>query len=114
MRWNDSFAPPVYAHIAGPLVRWHWTDREQFADWHMGQHDGECPKDSSHLMVWHDCSKILGPESVAPGERFGWVASGVAAHTVTQIEPLTLVASVYWPDCCGLHGFITDGVWVGA
>lgn len=63
------------------------------------------------LMVWHDCGFVLGPESVAPGMRFGWRPSGVRAHTLVQVDPLTITASVYWPDCCGLHGFITDDVW---
>jgi len=66
-------------------------------------------RDRPCLWVWHDCDLILGPESIAPGARFGWRPSGVAAHTLVQVEPLTITASVYWPDCCGKHGFITNG-----
>lgn len=77
-----------------------------------------CGEDHEHtimcLWIWHDCSLILGPETVAPGERFGWRPSGVGLHTLVQRDPLTLTASLYWPDCCGLHGFITDGKWVPA
>lgn len=61
------------------------------------------------LWVWHDCTQILGPDSVDPGARFGWRPTGVQAHTLVQVEPLTITASVYWPDCCGKHGFITNG-----
>lgn len=66
------------------------------------------------LWVWHDCDQTLGAETVAPGQRFGWRPAGVSAHTLISIEPLHLEASVYWPDCCGMHGFIRDGRWVSA
>lgn len=64
------------------------------------------------LWVWHDCGLILGPTSEAPGETFGWRPAGVGAHTLVQADPLTITASVYWPDCCGMHGFITEGQYV--
>jgi hypothetical protein len=73
-----------------------------------------CPQDSNHLWVWHDCRYVLPADSVAPGEFYGWRASGVSLHTVITPTPLTLVASLYWPDCCGLHGFITEGAWISA
>lgn len=84
---------------------------------------GRCafePSDPHHVhtidcvWVWHDCTVALGPESVAPGAAFGWRPTGVGAHTLVQLLPLTLTASVYWPDCCGLHGFITEGRWSDA
>lgn len=98
---------------AGPLVRYEWTFGDHWYHVDLG-HTEPCLADSAHLLVWHDCAKILGPGTVAPGERHGWRPAGVGLHTVTQVEPLTLVASLYWPDCCGLHGWITDGVWVSA
>ncbi|TDW31011.1 hypothetical protein EDD25_2799 [Cryobacterium psychrophilum] len=70
------------------------------------QHAIEC------LYIWHDCQQILGPDTVAPGETFGWRPAGVRAHTLVQADPLTITASVIWPACCGRHGFITDGRWV--
>ena len=77
-----------------------------------------CGLDHTHsiecLYIWHDCGQILGPTTVAPGERFGWRPAGVRLHTLVQQAPLTITASVYWPDCCGLHGFIIDGVWIPA
>lgn len=104
--WRDAIE-------AGPLVRYEWTLDEHWYHRDLG-HQGDCPHDSAHLLVWHDCALVLGPDSVAPGERFGWRPSGVGLHTVTRVEPLTLVASLYWPDCCGLHGWITDGRWIDA
>lgn len=61
------------------------------------------------LWVWHNCQQRLGADTVAPGDTFGWRPSGVSAHTLVSIDPLTITASVYWPECCGMHGFITDG-----
>jgi hypothetical protein len=40
-----------------------------------------------------------------------WAPAGVGAHTLVQKEPFTISPSVYWPYCCGMHGFITDGVY---
>jgi len=75
----------------------------------------KCGEDHPHnigcLWVWHDCTLILGPESVAPGARFGWRPSGVEAHDFVQEFPLTISPSLLWPLCCNRHGFITDGVW---
>ena len=66
-------------------------------------------QDSSYdngVILWHDC-EVQG----------GWVASSHPNHTRHDeprcLDKLTLRASVIWPDCCGMHGFITDGVWVG-
>ncbi|MDQ7877357.1 hypothetical protein Q9R08_05135 [Microbacterium sp. QXD-8] len=66
------------------------------------------------LFVWHDCDEVLGEGTVAPGCRWGWRPTGVGAHTLVSLLPLTLTASLFWPDCCGLHGFITNGVWTDA
>jgi len=104
--WDDAIE-------VGPLVRYEWTLGDHWYHRCL-EHVGECPKDSAHLLVWHDCAKVFGEGTETPGERFGWRAAGVGMHTVTQVEPLTLVASLYWPDCCGLHGWITDGRWINA
>jgi hypothetical protein len=63
------------------------------------------------LWIWHKCIQVLSERSEAPGEEFGWRPSGVGAHTLVQAFPLTITASVYWPACCGMHGFITNGVY---
>ena len=67
------------------------------------EHD-ECLKDSNHLLHWHVCPKVDN----------AWDAGGMRLHTVVQVEPLTVTASVFCSDCCGLHGWITDGKWVAA
>lgn len=72
------------------------TDKEH-------EHTLEC------IWVWHYCTEKLGPTSVAPSSNFGWRPSGVEAHTLEQLEPITLSPSVYWPECCEKHGFITQG-----
>lgn len=102
---------PTDAWVAlGPLVTYEWVTP---AHWFHRDHGGPCERDIRHLLVWHDCALILGPDSVAPGARYGWAPAGVGEHTLVQAEPLTITASVYWPRCCGLHGWITDGAWVG-
>lgn len=49
-----------------------------------------------------------------------WLTAAAALHTVTQLDPLTLVPSLGFTDCapwapgaCGLHGWVVDGRWVG-
>ena len=34
-------------------------------------------------------------------------------HSITELEPLTVTPSILCGEC-GLHGFITNGKWVGA
>lgn len=96
--------PPTDAVMVSDDVAYTWTCDEPPG--HV--HDIGC------LWVWHDCAQVLGPTSVDPGARFGWRPSGVGAHTLVQTDPLTITASVYWPDCCGMHGFITNGQWIRA
>lgn len=85
-------------------------------EWRCATDTGEVPAGHAHtiecLWVWHDCATPLSETSVAPGEPFGWRPTGVGAHTLVAESPLTLTASLWWPDCCGLHGFITDGAWI--
>lgn len=108
-------------------------------DWHGSPHDlltldgtdkvaytwDRCmadPSDKEHvhaidcLWVWHDCPartddrRLLG--AVPAGDRRGWTPSGVLAHTLVEVDPLHLEASLHLTDCCGMHGFIRDGAWV--
>lgn len=103
---------PKFATALSVDVVYSWTCFDPEGDNDQGLPPSDHVHDITCLWVWHDCGQILGPDSVAPGERFGWRPSGVAAHTLVQIDPLTITASVYWPDCCGMHGFITDGRYV--
>lgn len=71
------------------------------------------------LIVWHHCEHPLWRGDPSRNQSLvdiydGWHATGVGAHTLVQVDPVTITASVYWPDCCGLHGFITNGAWIPA
>lgn len=92
--------PPGTTRL-GPLVAWGWMEH---------------PDGSHHVYVWHWCDHHLWagrthfdahPEEYPPR----WSPAGVGAHTLVSTDPLHLEPSVYWPDCCGLHGFVRNGVW---
>lgn len=79
----------------------------------------EDPRDPAELIVWHFCDHHLWAATDERmielyGARAFWVPATVGAHTLVSREPLHLEPSVYWPGCCGLHGFIRDGRWVDA
>lgn len=70
------------------------------------------------LLVWHWCDHHLwagrpGYDRDPDGYRM-WTPGAVGAHTLVSLDPLHLEPSVYWPDCCGLHGWIRGGVWSDA
>lgn len=67
------------------------------------EHTKEC------IWVWHFCTLVLGPTSVSPGSTFGWRPGGIEAHTLESLDPLSISPSVFWPGCCGKHGFIQMG-----
>jgi hypothetical protein len=108
MSFPDIASPEVLPEgfiRLGPLVAWQ-------RDAHYWAHS---------ICVWHWCDKSGWR---AKGAREGWtpvedamypewLPSGCEAHTLVSTEPLHLEPSIYWPDCCGLHGFIRDGAWVG-
>lgn len=48
---------------------------------------------------WHWCTS---------GGR--WVGQGTSDHTLVSREPLHLEPSLLW-NCCGLHGFLREGIW---
>ena len=61
------------------------------------------------VRIAHNC-KLLGRDArlrCAPALMIG------QGHTVVTRDPLTIVASILCSDC-GLHGFVTNGVWVPA
>ena len=63
-------------------------------------------------MFWHRCAALAG----VPEDRTvhgPWVAAGTSAHTLVCREPLHLEPSLLW-QCCGLHGFVRNGVWIPA
>lgn len=65
------------------------------------------------LWVWHDCSLALDEHRRENPKRTedygGWTPTGVAAHDLISSAPLHIEASIFWPSCCGMHGFIRDG-----
>lgn len=59
-------------------------------------------------MVEHACREV-GPGEVmtcAPSLQLD------GGHQVTSTDPLTVTPSILCPDC-GLHGYVTEGHWVG-
>ena len=69
------------------------------------------------LWVWHDCTQeIADPnrQMIRADDYQGWSPTGVGAHDLISADPLHIEASVYWPACCGMHGWIRDGQWIDA
>lgn len=64
------------------------------------------------VLFVHDCLALCGDGEtrLLPQRSF---ALALPPWAVTSAEPLTLVPSI---DCgaCSVHGFITNGAWVGA
>ena len=104
-----------------------WTDPERPPAWGEGltdhggvwstwlrNNDGS-EQDRPHIWHWCDHSvwiaraKTEGRELVDVEPR--WGIAGTGAHDMPSRDPLTLSPSLYLPDCCGLHGFLTDGRW---
>lgn len=105
------------------LIKWAFMDRETEVEmlgdkvaysWTCDllidhEHTIEC------LWVWHDCDLNLNPVPIHWTHRYkGWQPTGVAAHDLISVDPLHIEASVYWPACCGMHGWIRDGKWIDA
>lgn len=59
---------------------------------------------ASNVWVWH----WHRPPNGQP-ERWELAACGL--HTVVQVEPLTLTASLACYDGCPSHGFLENGQW---
>jgi hypothetical protein len=55
---------------------------------------------AADTIVWHWCPT-----------RGWWDGAPIPLHTIVSREPLTIAASLFRPDCCGWHGFITNGEW---
>lgn len=61
--------------------------------------------DGAHVHVSHRCTRPLGwppVEATLPIGDDGW--------TTVTAEPLTVTPSIHCTEC-GLHGYITAGVW---
>ena len=77
------------------------------------QPDGPYP-----ITIWHWCDHRLwaGRDhyDAHRDEYVRWQPASASAHAIISTDPLHLEPSVYWPDCCGMHGFIRAGVWTDA
>ncbi len=61
---------------------------------------------AKNIIVWHWHTPTVEGWS----ER--WIGSHCGNHTVVQVEPLTLTASLACGDGgCTWHGFLENGVW---
>jgi len=113
---REDPAPPPGMVIAGSRVAYQWVDGEPAE-----RHRGTAPVGRS-LLVWHWCDRSVWrakaiAEGRVPVEEYltpEWCPSGAGAHDLLAAEPLHLEPSVYWPTCCGLHGWIRDGRWTDA
>jgi hypothetical protein len=79
--------------------------------WAWGTDTGE------RLLIWHWCTRALwlaDPTRIPEHCTQQWSAAGVEAHTLVSREPLHLEPSLFWSDCCGMHGFVREGTWVSA
>jgi len=57
------------------------------------------------VRIQHRCDR--GPRGALIAAPALQLSGG---HSIAQAEPLTVTPSILCKDC-GLHGFITDGVW---
>jgi len=101
---------------AGPdVVEPHWTRVGPLVACETGVE----PYGHGGLLIWHWCDHHLWagrPHFDAHPDEYParWVPAGAGAHDLVSLHPLHLEPSVYWPGCCGLHGFIRNGVWTDA
>lgn len=102
MSWQNKLPKAAHMLKGTTKVAYSWVCHEEH------EHEITC------LWIWHDCAMILGEGTVAPGEAYGWRPTGVRTHTWVSAEPVHIEPSVYWPECCGLHGFVRDGEWISA
>jgi hypothetical protein len=58
---------------------------------------------ASNVWVWHWHRPV--------GKEPRWHIAACGLHTVTSVDPLSLVNSLACEDGCPSHGFLTDGIW---
>ena len=103
--WWSFLERDAEVEMLGEKVAYSWTCEPEEGH----QHAIEC------LWVWHNCDLNLNPVDKHWTSLYtGWKPSGVGAHDLISVDPLHIEASVYWPACCGIHGWIRDGKWTDA
>lgn len=104
---TDPATAPRGARLAGPRVAWGIGDSSR----------GPVP------LVWHWCDySVWRARTEADPETYlaeyipepHWSPAGVGAHDLVRLDPLHLEPSLFWPSCCGLHGFLREGRWTDA
>lgn len=102
-KWDDPTRPPWDGAVDLGGGVW--------AVW--GAHHGaRGSSDLDHLLIWHWCTESRWVAEGRPHAEPHWVLAGAETHTLVSRDPLHLEPSLYWPDCCGKHGFIREGRWV--
>lgn len=87
------------------------SDRIAYSWGRFASQPEDAPLTIRNLLLWHDCTQSVGK---ADADRPGWAPWGAGLHTLVAVEPLHIEASVFYPACCGMHGFIRAGRWVPA
>lgn len=102
--WWSFFEREQEVYKLSEDVAYSWTCLERDDPNHT--HVIEC------LWIWHNCDLNLKPVNPHWTSLYvGWKPTGVGLHDLISAEPLHIEASVYWPECCGMHGFIRNGVY---
>lgn len=102
-----------FDHDRGPMPGALRLSDDLYATWSLN---------NDRPTLWHWCTKANwiakrraeGKPDPEPETRIDdpqWAAAGSGGHGMPSRDPLTLTPSVYWPDCCGMHGFVTDGIY---
>lgn len=64
-------------------------------------------------VFWHWCKALEDVPAELKVHDGCWVAAGTSKHTLVSRDPLHLEPSLLW-QCCSLHGFVRNGVWIPA
>ena len=76
-----------------PEIGYGWVPRELTAQ-----------PDDPNPWFWHWCPNMAGGR---------WIAQATSDHDLVSRQPLHMEPSLLW-SCCGTHGFVRDGRWIGA
>lgn len=75
------------------------------------------PTDEPGPLLWHWCDRSVWKQKPDVNLEHctpKWTPTGVQKHELISKDPLHLEPSVYWPGCCGMHGWVRNGRWEGA
>ncbi len=101
-----DFAPGEFPIDVGSGIRLREVDPDEERHGRYPVKDGKALFEMKHLCK---TGKADSPERTA-GFIAPCIAIGPGHHQLVSREPLTIRPSISCPSC-GLHGYITDGVW---